>query len=219
MLCLNVRFSDVFADSTHSQKIYAAAEEKGGEDPACSAHRNSENQKYKEYKHGEKRRGRDEHPAENYHVDGLRAERGYAVPGKVQHFLNRIFAFAREAGAAFVIHNVAFKAQHGHHAPEKEIHFVKLLESLYGSPAHKAEICVIENYVCAEKLHNAVISLGGEALHESVAVPLVAHAVNNIAAFVKFQHHFVNGVDVVLKVRVDGDCGVAALRRGNEPCQ
>ena len=163
MLRFDICLSDVFAHNSQSCEVRSAAKENRRDYPASSSDGNSENQKNQENEHREKGGAGNEKPAEKNHINGARAERGNSVPGKVEHFFDRVFAFARKAGTALVINDAVFEPKHRHHSPKEEVDLAELLKRLNSPFAHKTEVRVVENYVRAEKFHNAVIPLGGKA--------------------------------------------------------
>ena len=78
---------------------------------------------------------------------------------------------------------------------------------------------MVEHDIHAQRLHHLVKALGREALEERVGLALAAHAVNDLIALVIIVHHLVNGVDIVLQVRVHRDNHIRIVHSGQQARQ
>lgn len=209
MFSFKISAADILSHNAESGEVKTGAKENRSDNPAGGTFEHAAKSEHRHNEHGDYRKSAGEHAAEKDKDDGLYAEGSYAVPGKVEHFSKAVFAFAGKALSSFVIDFVAFETEHRHHSAKEKIDFIKVGKGFKSFFAHKAVIRMIEDYVGAEKLHEFIIAFGGEALHEFVGASFVAHAVNDFAAAVIFFYHFVHGVDIVLKVGINGNRGIA----------
>ena len=75
---------------------------------------------------------------------------------------------------------------------------------------------MIEDDVYAENLHEFIKALCGGALEERIGLALVAHAVDDVAAFHIFFDEAVDDVNVILQVGIHADGAVAQRHGGHE---
>ena len=159
------------------------------------------------------------HAGGKHQADGLDRKRSDAVCGKCDHLFERIFALPRKALRALVGDGRPPVSDLGHNAPQKKIHFRKLCQALHGTAAHQPVIGMIEDDIHPQRLHDLVKSLGRKALEEGIRIPLAAHAVNDVVSLVIGIHHRINGVDIILQVRIHGDHHIRVADCGEHPRQ
>ena len=112
----------------------------------------------------------------------------------------------------------ALEADHREHASQEDVDFLEVGEFLQGSGGDESVVSVIIDYVCAENIKCLVVSLRGEALHESVCVAVLSYAVNDLAAVVVLLEHLSHGADIVLAVVIDGDGDVTHVLYLKKTC-
>ena len=78
---------------------------------------------------------------------------------------------------------------------------------------------MVEHNIHAQRLHHLVKALSRKALEERVGFALAAHAVNDLIALVIIVHHLIDGVDVVLQVRIHRDDHVRIVDGGQQAGQ
>ena len=119
-------------------------------------------------------------------------------------------ALARQPLVPLVGDDVAGKAHQRYHAAQEDVDLPVVRKAFQHPGADEPVVCVVEDDVGPQRVHQVVEALGGEPLEEGVGVPAAAHAVHHLRAVQILLHHLVHGVDVVLPVAVDGDGDVAA---------
>ena len=91
-------------------------------------------------------------------------------------------ALAGQTLVALVVDSVAGVAHQRHHAPQEDVHLAVVGEALQHPGADEPVVGVVEDDVCAQRVHHMVEALGGEPLEEGVGVPAAAHAVDYLGA-------------------------------------
>ena len=70
----------------------------------------------------------------------------------------------------------------------------------------------------AHGVHELVKALRRYALKKRIRLALFPDAVNNVISRMELIDHFLDHVNVILQVRVDGDGHVTHVLRSNQPC-
>ena len=115
-----------------------------------------------------------------------------------------------------VIHVIAPIPDQGNDSPQKEIDLLIVAQRLEGAAAHQPVIRVVIHHVHSKHFHHFVKAARGGALEKAVGIPLVPDAVNDVAPFFEFGQEAVQGVDIVLQVRIQADRAVGLLLRRHQ---
>ena len=162
--------------------------------------------------------GKDEEAQAGNVADGLDGQGGDALHGKTEHFLERIFGFAREALRAVVIDLFGRKAQERHHAAQKQIDLAKTQQRFQRAVREQAVVRMVVHNFRAEQAHQLIETFSGQTLEGRVRFAALAHAIDHITALAVGVQKAMNGFRIVLQIGVDGNHRVALIAGQRHAC-
>ena len=161
----------------------------------------------------------DEHAHLRDESDGARRERRHPFPRERCHAPPRIFRFPRAPRGAAIVNDIVREPDHRHETAQEEIDLRIRCECIECAPIHQAKIRMVEHDVRAETAHDTVEALRREPLEERVRLSARAHAIDNIRTRSVFFKHAINGIHIVLQIRIHADGHVGIGTHGHEPCE
>ena len=115
--------------------------------------------------------------------------------------------------------DIVREPDHRHETAQEEIDLRIRCECIECAPIHQAKIRMVEHDVRAETAHDTVEALRREPLEERVRLSARAHAIDNIRTRSVFFKHAINGIHIVLQIRIHADGHVGIGTHGHEPCE
>jgi len=70
---------------------------------------------------------------------------------------------------------------------------------------------MVPDDVCAHRMHQPIKCLGGHPFEQAVGIPGAAHAKHNVHALGIAAQKLIHGIDILLQIRVNGDCAICII--------